>query len=144
VINNRTLYAIRALCELAESENFSSTAESIAESQNISKKFLPQILSDLARIGIVKSTRGFGGGVSLTRPPKDIHLLEVIEAIQGNIFIYDALLGREDQRHPASNKLMNVFKKIQQGMTTELSKVSLANLTSRSRPKRRKTKAKAR
>jgi len=72
MINNRTLYAIKALCELAAMEGFSSTTESIAEAQGIPKKFLPQILADLARIGLLRSTRGYGGGVSLIRKPEKI------------------------------------------------------------------------
>ena len=60
VINKRTVYAIRALYELAQSQEYSSTTDAIAQARNISKKFLPQILSDLSRAGLVRTTRGFG------------------------------------------------------------------------------------
>ena len=78
VINKRTVYAIRALYELAQSQEYSSTTDAIAQARNISKKFLPQILSDLSRAGLVRTTRGFGGGVRLSRPPEKISILEII------------------------------------------------------------------
>jgi Rrf2 family protein len=47
------------------------------------ERFLLQILRNLVARGILSSTRGVDGGYSLDRPPEDISLLEVIEAIDG-------------------------------------------------------------
>jgi len=47
------------------------------------ERFLLQILRVLVTHGILKSTRGVEGGYSLSRPPEDISLLDVIEAIDG-------------------------------------------------------------
>lgn len=140
MINNRTLYAIRALYELAESEGFHSTAESIAQAQDISKKFLPQILNDLSRIGVVRSTRGFGGGVRLSRPPEKISILEIFEAFQSNIFVDDDLVGQGGRQRAADAKLMRVFRKIQDDMRKELARVSIRDLTSRQKAKRKRVR----
>jgi Rrf2 family protein len=47
------------------------------------ERFLLQILRNLVTHGILRSTRGVDGGYTLTRPPEDISLLDVIEAIEG-------------------------------------------------------------
>jgi Rrf2 family protein len=137
VINNRTNYAIWALCELAQSEDYFSTAEAIAQAQGISKKLLPQILSDLSRSGFVRSIRGFGGGVRLSRPPEKINLLEILEAVQSNIFMYDYLLEPMGYQHGSDDKLMKVYKKVQEAMKTEFARVSLSDLKPKPKAKRK-------
>jgi Rrf2 family protein len=47
------------------------------------ERFLLQILRNLVTHGILRSTRGVEGGYALMRPPEQISLLEVIEAIEG-------------------------------------------------------------
>jgi Rrf2 family protein len=47
------------------------------------ERFLLQILRSLVTHGILRSTRGVDGGYSLVRPPHEVSLLEVIEAIEG-------------------------------------------------------------
>ncbi|MCK5125540.1 MAG: Rrf2 family transcriptional regulator [candidate division Zixibacteria bacterium] len=137
MINNRTLYAIEALCELARSKDYFSKAHSIAESTGVPKKFMPQILSDLSRAGLVRSIRGYGGGVSLVQPPKKVSLLQIIEAMQNNLFIYDQLIGQQDISKGMSDNLLKAFKKIQDVTKTEWAKVSLADLAAKPRGKKK-------
>ncbi len=76
-------YAIRCVLYLSkESERVASVNE-ISEHMYIPRSFLAKILQRLARTGIVKSTQGVKGGFQLAKKPKEINLLEVIEAIQG-------------------------------------------------------------
>ncbi len=128
MINNRTEYAIRALWQLSEAKDNFSTSEKIAQAQEIPGKFLPQILSDLSRAGLVRSVRGYGGGVRLSRPPEKIKLLEILEAIQGTIFLYDCLKGPIDCHKEPDCKLVGVYKKAQEAMKAEFAKVSLTDL----------------
>lgn len=128
MINNRTEYAIRALWQLAESKDNFSTSESIAKAQEIPGKFLPQILSDLSRAGLVRSVRGYGGGVSLSRPPDKIKLLDIIEAIQGTVFLYDCLKGPIDCKQEPDCKLQKIYRKAQEAMKAEFAKVSLVDI----------------
>ena len=128
MINNRTEYAIRALWQLAESKDYFSTSESIAKAQEIPGKFLPQILSDLSRAGLVRSVRGYGGGVRLSRPPDKIKLLDIVEAIQGAVFLYDCLRGHIDCQQETDCRLQKVYKKAQEAMKAEFAKVSLTDI----------------
>lgn len=54
------------------------------------ERFLLQILRNLVTHGILRSTRGVDGGYALIRPPEDVSLLEVIEAIDGPLETDDA------------------------------------------------------
>ena len=135
MINNRTEYAIRALWQLAQSKEYFSTSEAIAQAQEIPGKFLPQILSDLSRAGLVRSVRGYGGGVRLSRTPDKIKLIEIIEAIQGTVFLYDCLKGPIDCQHEPDCRLMKVYKKAQDALKSEFTKVTLADLKSKKKKK---------
>lgn len=55
------------------------------------ERFLLQILRNLVTHGILRSTRGVDGGYSLVRDPRDVSLLEVIEAIEGPMETDDPL-----------------------------------------------------
>jgi len=57
----------------------------VGERQRIPKAFLEQIFQRLRRAGLVAGKRGPGGGFVLTRPPSEIRLREVVEAIDGPI-----------------------------------------------------------
>ncbi len=133
MINNKTLYAIDALCILAKCKDYSSTAKAIAESSNIPEKFLPQILGSLSQAGLVISIRGYGGGVRLAQSPKKINLLAIIEIVQDNLFVYDHYVSQQGKVSGSTKNALKVFKKIQDVTKTEMSKVSLADIASKAR-----------
>lgn len=77
-------YALRALIDLAmNSDKGVVQAHDVARKENIPVKFLEQILLALKNAGILQSRRGVGGGYSLTRPPDQIPLGEIIRLIDG-------------------------------------------------------------
>jgi Rrf2 family protein len=63
------------------------TINSIAAAESISRTFLAYILRDLTRSGILMSVQGVSGGYRLAGAPKDVSLLDIIEAIEGPIHI---------------------------------------------------------
>ena len=77
-------YALRALLVLGLNYKQSVVRiQTIAQHQNIPKRFLEQILNDLKSAGVVESKRGVAGGYRLARPPADISLASVIRHIEG-------------------------------------------------------------
>ncbi|WP_377289548.1 RrF2 family transcriptional regulator [Rhizobium sp. SG2393] len=84
MISQKAKYAMRALVALARVEPGTSLMiGEIAESQNIPKKFLEQILLDLKREGIVTSRRGKAGGYLMMRAPDAVSFGEVLRLIDG-------------------------------------------------------------
>lgn len=84
-ITRQADYAVRAVLHLARSGDQRTATSTIAEEQHIPPSFLAKIISQLSIAGLLHTSRGARGGVTLARTPKEITLLEVIEAIDGPI-----------------------------------------------------------
>lgn len=93
VISRTTEYALTASVCLAAVEGESLTAGQIAERSGLPLGYLSKVLRLLARAHIVSSRRGPSGGFQLTRPAKDISLLEVIDAVDPLERITECPLG---------------------------------------------------
>ncbi|MEX1344209.1 MAG: Rrf2 family transcriptional regulator [Candidatus Limnocylindrales bacterium] len=79
-------YAIRTtICLAREGRGQLIPAPAIAERMDVPRRFLPQIMQDLVRAGLVEGSPGRGGGYRLTRLPDEVSLLEVIEAVEGDV-----------------------------------------------------------
>jgi Rrf2 family protein len=83
-ITRQADYALRAMYYLSKLEPTERAATSlIAVGQRIPPSFLAKIISQLSIAGLIHTSRGARGGVSLARPPENISILEVVEAIDG-------------------------------------------------------------
>jgi Rrf2 family protein len=91
-ITRQADYAVRAVLYLARIEGNQRAATSqVAQEQHIPPSFLAKIISQLSIAGLLHTSRGARGGVTLAREPKDITLLEVIEAIDGPIMLNECV-----------------------------------------------------
>jgi Rrf2 family protein len=93
-ITRETDYAVRCVLRLSETPGETVMVDEIAGTTSVSRIFLAKILQKLAKAGIVKSFRGVKGGFSLARKPKDITLLDVIEAIEGTVSMNKCVVDR--------------------------------------------------
>lgn len=86
-ISSRCEYACRAIVELGTrfDAQVTVTSQDIADRRHIPEKYLVHILLQLKRAGLVRSQRGSQGGYLLARPPEEIRLLDIVEAIDGGI-----------------------------------------------------------
>src|SRR3954451_12369282 len=84
-LSAKTEYACLAMLQMAQEYDSGELLQirRIADEQGIPSRFLVQILLQLKGAGLVASTRGAAGGYRLTRPPQEISLADVIEAIDG-------------------------------------------------------------
>jgi Rrf2 family protein len=84
-LTKRADYAIRAVLALsraADGERLS--VRRIAADERVPERFLPQVMSDLVRAGLVEGTVGRSGGYRLAKSSTEISLLEVVEAVEGD------------------------------------------------------------
>jgi Rrf2 family protein len=81
-ISDRTNSALHALA-LASCNGGSIAANRAAERLGVSPTYLAKILQLLAAKSIIASTRGIGGGFSLTRPASAVSCMEILEALDG-------------------------------------------------------------
>ena len=100
LLSQGSQYAISAIIALSKQpEGSTISAADLAKPLNCPAAYLSQILSKLKPAGILKSQRGLRGGVCLARSPKNISLLEVINAIDGTDFFSSCFMGIEGCGH---------------------------------------------
>ena len=86
MLSQKTRYTIRALQHLADNWRGGAVRlDAIAISQNIPRKFLTVILSEMVREGLVISHRGREGGYELALPPVDIRYGDIIRLTRGSL-----------------------------------------------------------
>ncbi|MBJ6726320.1 RrF2 family transcriptional regulator [Geomesophilobacter sediminis] len=87
-------YAIRGIIYLAQQPPGQvALISEIANAADVPQSFLAKIFQSFAKLGLVNSSRGTGGGFTLARPAGSITLREVVEAVEGPILPNRCLLG---------------------------------------------------
>jgi Rrf2 family protein len=85
-ISTKGRYALRLMLDLAEHQvNGYVALKDIAERQNISKKYLEQIVPLLNKSGILRTTRGFQGGYMLAKSPDSYTVGDVLRITEGSL-----------------------------------------------------------
>ncbi len=125
-------YGIRALLVMASSaEGRRCFLKDLAESAGVPRNYLVKILKALSRAGLVSSFRGVRGGFVLAKSPKDISLLDVVEAVDGPICVAPCLGGSNGcPRRPAC-AAHEAFGAIREKLIAEMGSRSLAELVRR-------------
>ena len=96
-ITRQADYAVRAVRYLAGlGSNQLAATSTVAQEMHIPPSFLAKIISQLSIAGLLHTSRGARGGVSLAREPKDISLLDVVEAIDGPIMLNECVSDADD------------------------------------------------
>jgi Rrf2 family protein len=91
-ITRQADYAVRAVLYLAGlGEGGRAPTGQIARKQHVPPSFLAKIVSQLSVAGVLHTSRGARGGVSLARNPSEISLLEVIEVIDGPVALNECV-----------------------------------------------------
>lgn len=127
-ISERVDNAVRAMSELATADTDAVKADTIAQRQDISLKYLLDILRDLKRAELVRSKRGPDGGFTLSRTPESISLADVFRAVDGPLAdVHDASL-RGLAYPPPAEALPEVWMAIRGSLRRVLERVTLADL----------------
>ena len=71
------------------------TAHRIASRLGVSESHLSKVLQRLTKTGILKSSRGPGGGFSLAKPASSIALLDIYESVEGPLKLGNCLIGTQ-------------------------------------------------
>jgi Rrf2 family protein len=123
-----TGYAIVAMRFIAECHEPYVLIKDVAEKTDIPKPYLSKLFRQLAKTGILRSKRGYRGGVALARPADQILFMDVVEAIQGREWKRQCILGFPE----CNNQIDCPLEKLWCSQKTELEekfrKISLADL----------------
>lgn len=85
-ISTKGRYALRVMIDIAENgKDNAVSVKDISERQNISRKYLEQILALLSKGGLIATTRGNKGGYRLTKTPESYNVGEILRASEGDL-----------------------------------------------------------
>jgi Rrf2 family protein len=137
-------YAIRAMAYIAAREDPTEpiSAAEVAEAETIPPYYLAKVLQDLARAGILSSVRGRGGGFKMLREPHEIHVMEILQAVE-NIkkLTTDCVLGLDDCNADVPCPMHSTWETFRDRLLGQLADMTVADLVVElDRKRRRATK----
>lgn len=132
-ISTKGRYAVRVMLDLAANNTGEYIkVKNIAERQDLSEKYLEQIISILNKAGFVKSVRGAQGGYKLTRAPKDYTVGMILRLTEGSLAPVACLDSdpNECERCDTCDTLA-VWKELQQAINNVVDNVTIQDLLER-------------
>jgi Rrf2 family protein len=135
-LSTRTRYAMRAILQLAD--NFGKgpvQTRVIAKEQDISVKYLEQIMSTLKSAGLVRSQRGAKGGYILANPPDKIKLSDMFDVFEGPIVTVECV-ARENYCAKAADCIARqVWCEVQRAVKNVLESITLQDALDKAKKK---------
>lgn len=100
-ISRKTDYALRMIADLVRQPGSVVSVRSAAEENGVPYSFARSIQHELVRAGIIESLRGSHGGMKLAVDPREVTMLQVIEALQGPVNV--AVCDTPERDYPCPN-----------------------------------------
>ncbi|MBQ1220330.1 MAG: Rrf2 family transcriptional regulator [Peptococcaceae bacterium] len=133
-ISTKGRYALRLMLDLAQHRNEQEyvSIKKIAQRQDISEKYLEQIVALLARAGFVTSVRGAQGGYRLVKEPKDYTVGIILRQIEGNLSSVKCLEESPNKCDRCNNCVtIEVWKQINDAVNNVIDNITLQDLVDR-------------
>lgn len=131
-ISTKGRYGTRALVELAlRDTNDPVLLRDIAKNQEISLAYLEHVISPLIAGGILRSTKGPKGGISLNRKPADIKLSDVIRLLEGSVAPSDCVDNPDVCERADSCATRDIWCELKSALDKILDSTTIQNLVDR-------------
>lgn len=135
-LSTRGRYGTRALLDLAMHYGEGPVQlKDIARRQQISVAYLEHLITPLIAGGILKSTRGSRGGVSLLRPPHEIKLSEVLQILEGSIAPVECVDSPDTCPRSGICAARDIWGELKKAMGNVLESTTLQDLVERQKRK---------
>ncbi len=135
-LSTRGQYGTRALLELALHQGQGPVLlRDIAQRQQISLQYLEHLISPLIAGGVVRSTRGARGGVSLARAPEEIRLSEVVRLLEGSSAPVECVDNPEACNRSELCVTRDIWGELKQAIDGVLESTTLKDLVERQKRK---------
>ena len=130
IYSRSTEYAIRAFVNLAQvPEGKYAMVKHIAEQEGIPSHFLAKILQQLARKGLLRSSKGPTGGFCLRTPAADISIIQLVEALDGLTDYQKCVSGLAECTDDAPCGMHDSWKHLRSRIMEYLEQTTIADLT---------------
>lgn len=131
-ISTRGRYAVRLMLDLAlQPGDAPVSLRDVARRQDISEKYLEQIVTPLARAGLVRSVRGAGGGYLLTRELAEYTVGDILRPLEGSLAPVNCAQGSECCERADRCVTIEVWSQIYQAVQGVVDNITLADLVRR-------------
>jgi Rrf2 family protein len=135
-ISAKIRYGARAMLELASHYGEGPIElKEIAKKEDISIKYLEQVINPLRSNGLVKAIRGSKGGYSLAKPPSEICLYDVIESLEGPLNLIECLSDSKACQKVRSCVTREIWKEVSDAISKIFYSVTLEDMVNRKREK---------
>lgn len=122
-------YAIRCVLYMSkQEEGIVVSRNEIAQSMDIPNQFLGKIAQQLSRSGILEIIQGSKGGFRLSVSPEKLSLLDVVEAVMGEIFLNDCIFRPESCGRSSTCAVHFVWQKAKTQLRETLREATFAKL----------------
>ena len=131
ILTNPTEYAIRGLGELASrADGQIMLLDQLVAGTDLPRDFLAKIFQKLVRGGILRSSKGRGGGFALARPAHEITLMQIIEAVEGRTAFDRCVVGLAECNDAMPCPQHDLYKPIRQRLRDYLNMTTVADMAS--------------
>ncbi len=124
-------YGVQAMFDLAQHYGQGPIPlKTVAERQGLSEHYLEQLIASLRKAGLVKSVRGAQGGYSLSKPPGEITVGDIVRVLEGPIAPLDCV-NQDDPEHCQKSEhcvTKNVWAKVRDSISEVLDSVTLEDM----------------
>lgn len=128
-ISTKGRYAVRLMLDLALNDSGEyKSIKSIAKNQGISDKYLEQIITNLSKVGYVKSTRGSSGGYKLAKKPSEYTIGMILRLTEGSLAPVSCLDDAEECTRHGGCVTIKVWKDIYDAVNNVVDNVTLEDL----------------
>jgi Rrf2 family protein len=122
-------YGLMAMKHLAEhAERGSCSAKDVADAYGIPQEALAKILQRLVKAGLLHSQHGINGGYTLARDPRTVSAFEVIQAIDGPLFITSCITVRGECDQTDRCTIREPLRKVNQSIEDVLKKIKISQM----------------
>jgi len=131
-LSTRTRYAVRAIIELAQNDNNRPLQlKIIAQRQEISVKYLEQLMAVLRSAGFVRSVRGSRGGYVLAKAPNQITMNDVLHRLEGSVTTVECVEDSDSCSRSADCAARYLWVQVQDAIDEVLGAITLQDLVDR-------------
>lgn len=137
-ISTKGRYALRLMVDLALAESSSPVSlKDVAARQNLSDKYLEQIVTPLSHAGIVRSVRGAGGGYLLTRKPEEYTVGDILRPLEGDLAPVECATDEGYCDRCGECVTVELWQEIHRAVSRVVDNTTLADLVERAKAKQK-------
>ena len=136
-ISTKGRYALRLMVDIAQHvDDGPVSLRDAARRQQLSDKYLEQIVTPLARAGLVRSVRGAGGGYLLTRKPEAYSVGDILRPLEGDLAPVECATDGGYCEHSCDCVTVELWQDIHRAVSAVVDGTTLADLVERQRARR--------